>query len=129
MHTDSAGRPYVDFRDAVSMMREEERPHWTFDGPRAASEYLDAIVSGCGNPSTFHAEWQRLSGVSEGSAVCHDHRLLMEVIRAVACVDQLDLKGCASPRAWCDELFSSKELLSETLDTPTSRGWQLSRAG
>lgn len=83
----------MDCRDAVSMMREDDRPHSTFDGPRAAAEYLDAIVAGCGNPSSYHAEWQRLSGVSESSAVCHDHRLLVEVVRAAACVDQLDLKG------------------------------------
>lgn len=55
LHMDSTGRPYVDFRDAVSMMREEDRPHWTFGGPRAASEYPDAIVA----DSTYHAEPQR----------------------------------------------------------------------
>lgn len=75
------------------MMREEDCPFWTFDGLRAAAEYLDAIVAGSGNPGSCCAEWQRLSVVSEGSAVCRGRRLLMEVLRATAFVDQLDLKG------------------------------------
>lgn len=84
---------YFDVRLAVAMMREEDRPHWTFDRPRAGAEYLDAIVAGSGNSSSYHVEWQRLCGVSGGSAVFHDHRLILEVIRAAACVGQLDLNG------------------------------------
>lgn len=83
----------MDFRGVAAMMREEDRPFWTFGGPRAISEYLDAIAGGSGNPLSYLAERQRLSGVSEGSAVCHDHRLLMEVVPLAACVDQLEPKG------------------------------------
>lgn len=64
---------------------------WTFDG--AVAEHLDAIVAGSGPPCSYHAEWQRLSGMSEGSALYHDHRLLMEVMRTAACDDQLDPKS------------------------------------
>lgn len=86
LHLDSMGHPDLVFRDAISMMREAERPHWALDGPRAAAE-------GCGNPSSYHAEWHRLSGMSEGSAVCHQRRLRMEIIHVAACVDHLDLQG------------------------------------
>ena len=96
LHLDPDGKPFVSFRDAVRMMKEEPQDHWTFDGPRATSELLAAIVEGAGNPVSYHAEWVRLSGVNEASSVCHDHRHLMETIRLGACVDQLDLTNLGS---------------------------------
>lgn len=36
------------------LIREDERPRWTFDGSRAAAEYLGAIVAGSGHPGSYH---------------------------------------------------------------------------
>ena len=95
VHFDANGVRHVRFRDAINMMKAEKHDDWTFDGPIAGPEFLTAIMQGVGNPVSYHAEWVRLSGVAEGSAVCHDHRHLMECLRLGACVDQLDLMNPA----------------------------------
>ena len=95
VHFDANGVRHLRFRDTINMMKAEKRDDWTFDGPIAGPEFLTAIMQGAGNPVSYHAEWVRLSGVAEGSAVCHDHRHLMECLRLGACVDQLDLMNLA----------------------------------
>lgn len=95
VHYDANGVRHLRFRDAVNMMKADAHDEWTFDGPIACPEFLTAIMQGAGNPVSYHAEWVRLSGVAEGSAVCHDHRHLMECLRLGACVDQLDIMNLA----------------------------------
>jgi hypothetical protein len=95
VHFDANGVRHLRFRDAVNMMKADTHDEWTFDGPIACPEFLAAVVQGAGNPVSYHSEWVRLSGVAEGSAVCHDHRHLMECLRLGACVDQLDLMNLA----------------------------------
>ena len=54
---------------------------WKLPGPLAASDWLAAIAAGPNNLSVYHTEWLRLSGVSSGSAVAHEHRHHVETLR------------------------------------------------
>ena len=75
---------------------EVERPEWSFDGSRVAREWLSGISRGPGNMVSYHAEWTRLSGVSEGSAQCHEHRQICEYFRQGIFDDLLDVQNLSS---------------------------------
>lgn len=94
-------------------------------GIRRPSRDLDAINAG----SSYHTEWQRLGGVAEGSAVCHDHRLLMEVIRAAACVDQLDLKGLCFAEHIVRRAIQLETAVERTLRHPDFSGLAVVEGG
>ena len=63
---------------------------WKLPGPRVTLEWLTAVVDGSGDLTTYHHEWVRRSGVAENSAVCHNHFLFCQALRAFVSVDQVD---------------------------------------
>ena len=75
---------------AVGLMREDAMPHWTFEGPRVAKEFLKSVVESSGNLVSYHSEWIRLSGVQQSSAVGYEHRHCCEVLRLCCCHDMCD---------------------------------------
>ena len=58
-------------------------------------EFVTSLVEGPGNWVTYQSEWARNSGVSEGSAVSHAHRVACEVMRLAIEVDQLNVSSLA----------------------------------
>ncbi|CAE8613579.1 unnamed protein product [Polarella glacialis] len=94
-HRDAAGKRKLDLSSAVAMMRETKMDDFPLQGVRACREYLSAISEGPGNINSYHAEWVRLSGVNEASAVCHSHRTLSETMRLLIIFDQVDLSNMA----------------------------------
>ncbi|CAK0872354.1 unnamed protein product, partial [Prorocentrum cordatum] len=82
------GRRDLDFRDSVESMRETTVADWPDRGPRACSEYSKSSALGAGNPLTYQAEWQRLSGVADGGVQGHGHRSHLGTLLWAICLDQ-----------------------------------------
>eukprot|EP00973_Karenia_brevis_P022543 3102398-Karenia_brevis.AAC.1 len=99
-------------------MKPEETPSiWKFDGPRAAAETLSQIASGAGNLTSYHSEWVRLSGVSEGGAQAHEHRVICETLRMAVMLDRLDLTNLA----WAEHLIRRLIALEIAVDRDPRR--------
>jgi hypothetical protein len=79
----------------VALMKEPDFEDFPLGGIRAAKEYHSAVAEGAGNFTSYHAEWTRLSGVSEQSAVSHVHRNICEVLRLLHYYDQIDVSATA----------------------------------
>jgi hypothetical protein len=88
-------KQYISTRDAYPLLTEETRDDWPRPGPRIVKEYIGSVVEGPGNWVTYQTEWERNSGVAEGSAVCHAHRAACEVMRLAIEVDQLNVSSLA----------------------------------
>ena len=95
-HTDDAGQRVLHLTEAVALMRDTEQKGFPLAGIRSVKEFLDSVGAGPGNMTSYQAEWERLSGVGEGSAVNHVHRNLCEVLRLMHSWDQVDLSMMAS---------------------------------
>ena len=83
------GRRFLPLREALSLSREQQYEDWTFEGPRLAKEYLDAIDE-AGGFTAYQNEWMRKSGVVAGSAAAHEHRTGIETLRLLIEIDQVD---------------------------------------
>ena len=92
---DGAGRRNVEFRRAVELMTQTAFDDFTHDGERAMKEFLDAVVNGAGTFTSYHSEWVRASGVSDSSAIAHEHRVLFEAVRLGSVYDQYNLANSA----------------------------------
>jgi hypothetical protein len=79
----------------VALMKETAQEDFPLQGVRACRELLTSISTGPGNLVSYHSEWVRRSGVSDGSAVCHTHNTLCETLRLAISFDQLDLSNLA----------------------------------
>lgn len=88
-------KQYISTREALPMLTEEKRDDWPHPGPRIVLEFVTSLVEGPGNWVTYQSEWARNSGVSEGSAVFHAHRVACEVMRLAIEVDQLNVSSLA----------------------------------
>lgn len=84
------------FSGFVSGLVALEQKSWKFEGPRVCEEWLRAIGDGAGNLVSYHAEWVRLSGVSESSAQCHEHKQICEILRLGIHTDGLQVCNLAA---------------------------------
>ena len=84
------GTPPRALQEYLDRTKEAKRK-WRFDGSRVCREWLRAVAEGPGNLTSYHSEWIRLSGVSEGSSQAHEHRQLVEIIRMAIHDDLLDV--------------------------------------
>ncbi|CAK0863104.1 unnamed protein product, partial [Prorocentrum cordatum] len=94
-HHDEAGLRSLRLSEAVALMRDADQPNFFLAGVRGVKDFLDSVAAGP-DVTSHQAEWERLSGVGEGSAVNHVHRNLCEVIRLMHSWDQVDLSMLAS---------------------------------
>jgi len=90
VHRSSCGDRFLSFRDAVALLKETPLSDWKSKGPRAFREFCMAVRDGPGDLTSYHAEWERRSGVGNNTSVCHIHFVLCEVVRLLLCVDQCD---------------------------------------
>ena len=81
--------------ELVSSMDTAERTWPMFSGPRATREFLDSVVAAQGNFVSYHAEWVRLSGVSQHSPAVYSHRHDLEVLRLALHIDNLQAANLA----------------------------------
>ena len=97
VHKDKAGKRKLDLNDSLALMAEVTMEDFPLSTEvRAAKEFLTAVNEGPGNLQRYHTEWQRLSGISDGSSVCHAHRIICEVLRLMHSYDQLNIANLAS---------------------------------
>ncbi len=71
-------------------MRESAFSDWGFSGPRAVKEYLGSIHESGTDIGNYHLQWVKNSNVNQHSAVCHEHRNLVESLRLGITKDQID---------------------------------------
>ena len=96
VHKAADGTRHLSWTDAVGMLRESAMPEWKFEGPRVCKELAASIREGAGNPTSYHAEWIRLSGVNQNSAIAYEHKNAMEMLRMATSMDQVDISNLAS---------------------------------
>ena len=81
-HVDSAGKRFIQFKDAFPLLRQTEFKDWQFQGPpRAVREFLSSINESGTDLGAYHLQWTKNSGVNTHTSVCHEHRNLVEVVR------------------------------------------------
>ena len=94
-HKDNAGKRRLDLSAAVALMHDAKDDEFPVAGVRAARELHDSIATGPGNFLSYHAEWIRLSGVSQRNAAAHVHRNICEILRLLHSYDQVDCSSLA----------------------------------
>ena len=92
----SNGKRKLELSAAVDLMKGVKPEDAGLSGPPVAKEFLNSVAEGPGNLISYHAEWIRLSGVSESAAVTHSHKNLMEILRLMHYRDQLDISALAA---------------------------------
>jgi hypothetical protein len=76
------------------------------DGPRVVREFFVALrSSGFSGLSDYHHEWVRNSGIGEKSAICREHKFLLELLRHMFEIDQLDVSSLASAELVVRRIF------------------------
>eukprot|EP00438_Fugacium_kawagutii_P013877 Skav219716 [mRNA] locus=scaffold301:31513:32607:+ [translate_table: standard] len=97
VHKDRSGKRKLDLNDSLTLMKETTLDDFPLSTDvRAAKEFLTAVNDGPGNLQRYHTEWQRLSGIADGSSVCHAHRIICETLRLMHSYDQLNIANLAS---------------------------------
>lgn len=100
-HRDSSGRRRLPLGDAVPLLRSTDFEDWPLTGLRAFQEFVVSVLAGPGNFISYHSELERTSGVSPHSSICHDHKILCDVMRLALEVDQVDGSNLASLEQVC----------------------------
>lgn len=97
VHTDKSGKRKLDLEDSLALMKEETMADFPMTGEtKAAKEFLISVSEGPGTLPRYHLDWQRLSGISDGSSINHTHRNLCEILRYMHSYDQLNIVNTAS---------------------------------
>jgi len=85
---------------AAAMLRKTPMGDWEFEEPRVVKEFVRNVAAGPGNGVSYHSECVRLTGVSQNSSFCHEHRFLVEAFRLGLELGQPDLSNLAM----CEQL-------------------------
>ena len=70
----------------------------------------------------YHSDWVRNSGVGDRSAVCREHRLLLELLRVMLEVDQLDVSSLVSAELVVRRLFQIELAVDRNPKSPDFEG-------
>ena len=71
---------------------------WPIHGPKAAREFLDGVVEAGSDFQVYLSNIIAKSGLSTQSAVYHELKNLLEVLRLAVSYDQLDVGNLARVR-------------------------------
>ena len=55
-HRDDQGKRFLDLRQAINLLTEDEMKDWPLQGPRVMVEFLRAVRSGPGDLATYHLQ-------------------------------------------------------------------------
>ena len=69
--------------------------HWPHEGPRALQEVISSINAIGLNFFTYHAHWEKTSGVNGESSISHEHSHICQTLGLAICYDGLDASNCA----------------------------------
>jgi hypothetical protein len=92
---DRGGKRHKDYREAVNELEETEFKDFPHEGTRVVKEYLESIRDGAGNLTSYHAEFIRVSGLAENSAIAHDHKALTQALHYGLTYDQMNIANSA----------------------------------
>ena len=122
---DSQNRRFLSFKDAMALMSETAMQDWPLQGPRVMMELLKAIRSGPGDLATYHLSWSRSSGVNNFSMVCHEHRIICNVLRAAIETDQFNLPNSLSFEILARRLVQVETAVARNPVSPDFTGLEL----
>ena len=95
-HSDSSGKRFISLQDAFPLFQESSMADWGFSGPRAVKEYLQSIREASNDLASYHLQWLQHSGANPRTALVHEHRNILEILRLGICRDQLDVTNLLS---------------------------------
>ena len=95
-HADSSGKRFISLQDAFPLFKESSMADWGFSGPRAVKEYLQSIREASNDLASYHLQWLQHSGANPRTALVHEHRNILEVLRLGVCRDQVDVTNLLS---------------------------------
>lgn len=121
-YRDDQGRRFLDLRQAINLLTEDEMKDWPLQGPRVMVEFLRAVRSGPGDLATYHLSWAKSSGVNIYSMACHDHRIICNVLRAALEIDQLNIGNTLSLELLARRLVQIETAVSRCPGSPDFSG-------
>lgn len=124
-HRDPQGKRFLSLNDALPLMSQENFDDWSFTGPRAVREYLQAIRDGPGDLASYHLGWVCSSGVSSASAIAHEHRSLIETLRLAISRDQVDVTNLCSFENICRRLLTLEMAVARNPSAPDFSGLEV----
>ena len=124
-HRDSQNKRFLDFRTALTLVKESKMEDWPLQGPRVTLEFLKAVRSGPGDLATYHLTWSKASGVNQHSMICHDHRILCNMLRAAIETDQLDVTNALSMEILCRRIVQLETATARSPLNPDFSGLEL----
>ena len=95
-HADLSGKRFISLQDAFPLFKESQMKDWGFSGPRAVKEYLESIREASSDLASYHLQWLQHSGANPRTALVHEHRNIIEVLRLGVSRDQLDVSNLLS---------------------------------
>jgi hypothetical protein len=123
MFTDGQGRRTISLDAALPLLLSHLWAMWPIDGPRTVRDFLERMrTAGFLGFLAYHSDWVRNSGVGERSAVCREHRLLLEMLRVMLDIDQLDVSSLASAELLVRRLFQIELAVERNPKTPDFEG-------
>lgn len=122
---DPQGKRFIDFKTAMTHLKENEQDDWFLQGPRVLMELFRAIRSGPGDLATYHLTWVKNSGVSPYSMVAHDHRIICNVLRAAIEVDQYNVADSLAFEILSRRLVQIETAVGRNAQSPDFTGLEL----
>ena len=100
-HADSSGKRFNSLQDAFPLFKESLMSDWGFRGPRAVKEYLQSTRGASNDLASYYLQWLQHSGANPRTALAHEHRNILEVLRLGICRDQKwrGVDSCSGPLA------------------------------
>lgn len=88
LHSDGQGHRFLELGKAIGMMKPATLPDWPLTGPHTALEFLKAVRTGGTDLVSHYLQWAQHSGISQFAAAKHEHRSIMEALKAFVSFDQ-----------------------------------------
>ena len=107
-------------------MRESAFSDWGFSGPIAVKEYLGSIHESGTDIGNYHLQWVKNSNVNQHSAVCHEHRNLVESLRLGITKDQIDPSNLMMCELMVRRLVQLEVSLTRNPNNPYTVVWRSS---
>ena len=121
--TDAAGRRCLSLDVAIPLLLAFVWGHWPVDGPRCVKDFVERMrTAGYLGFFAYHCDWVRNSGVGDKSAVCREHRLLLELLRLMLEVDQLDVSSLVSAEVLVRRIFQIEIAVERNAKSPDFSG-------
>jgi hypothetical protein len=126
---DSSGNRTKRLREVVGELSEEKMADWPHLGPRAALEFITAVSESAESWTLYHSEWERASGISTGSTLCHEHRILCDAMRLFCSLDQLNAPNIAGIELLIRRLIQIEMAVDRSARAPDFTGLATVLAG